>query len=335
MPFGPLKEVSNQTVFTLNNGVQIPGLGFGTFANEGAVGETYKAVTHALKAGYRHLDCAWFYKNEAEVGEAVRDFLKENASVKRSDIFICTKVWNHLHEPEEVKWSLENSLKNFGLDYVDLFLVHWPIAAEKNEEYMPKIGADGKYVIKKELTENPEPTWRAMEALYESGKARAIGVSNWTIADLQKMFKFAKVKPAVNQIEIHPFLPNEELVKFCQANDVLPSAYSPLGSQDQVPTTGEKVRTNKTLNEVADRSGHTLAQVLLAWGLRRGYAVLPKSSTPSRIDSNLLVPNLSDEDFETVNSVAKGRHTRFVNMKDTFGYNVWPQESVEAGTSVA
>lgn len=335
MPFGPLKEVSNQTVFTLNNGVKMPGVGFGTFANEGAVGETYKAVTHALKVGYRHLDCAWFYKNESEVGDAIRDFLKENPSVKRSDLFICTKVWNHLHEPEEVKWSLENSLKNFGLDYIDLFLVHWPIAAEKNEDYMPKIGPDGKYVIKKELTENPEPTWRAMEELYEAGKARAIGVSNWTIADLQKMFKFAKVKPAVNQIEIHPFLPNEELVKFCQENDVLPDAYSPLGSQDQVPTTGEKVRTNKTLNEVADRSGHTLAQVLLAWGLRRGYAVLPKSSTPSRIESNWQVPSLSDADFEAVNSVAKGRHTRFVNMKDTFGYNVWPEESVEAGTSVA
>lgn len=335
MPFGQLKEVSNQTVFTLNNGVKIPGLGFGTFANEGAVGETYKAVTCALKVGYRHLDCAWFYKNEAEVGEAVRDFLKENPSVKRSDLFICTKVWNHLHEPEEVKWSLENSLKNFGLDYIDLFLVHWPIAAEKDESYMPKIGADGRYVIKKELTENPEPTWRAMEELHKSGKARAIGVSNWTIPGLKKLFQFAKVKPAVNQIEIHPFLPNEELVKFCQENDVLPAAYSPLGSQDQVPTTGEKVRTNVTLNEVADRSGHTLAQVLLAWGLRRGYTVLPKSSTPSRIESNFQVPNLSDADFEAVNSVAKGRHTRFVNMKDTFGYNVWPEESVEAGTSVA
>ena len=129
-----------------------------------------------------------------------------------------------------------------------------------------------------------------------------------------------------HQIEVHPFLPNTELVKFCQENDVLPSAYSPLGSQDQVPTTGEKVRTNKVLNEVADRSGHTLAQVLLAWGLRRGYVVLPKSSTPSRIESNFQVPDLSDEDFQAVQDVAKGRHARFVNMKDTFGYDVWADE---------
>lgn len=325
-----------QHVFTLNNGVKMPGLGFGTFANEGAQGESYKAVKKALEVGYRHLDCAEFYKNEGEVGDAVRDFIKENpGKLRREDLFICTKVWNHMHEPVDVKRSLDESLRKLGTDYVDLFLVHWPIAAERTEDYQPKIGPDGKYVIKRELTENPEPTWRAMEEVYDAKKARAIGVSNWTIEGLKKLTSFARVKPAVNQIEIHPFLPNEALVRFCQENGVLPEAYSPLGSQDQVPNTGEKVRTNKTLNEVADRSGHTLAQVLLAWGLRRGYAVLPKSSTPSRIESNFQVPALSDEDFEAVNSVAKGRHTRFVNMKDEFGYNVWPEESPEAGTAVA
>ncbi|KAI8624341.1 Aldo/keto reductase [Xylariaceae sp. FL1651] len=315
------------TTFTLNNGVKIPALGFGTFASEGSKGESYKAVKCALEAGYRHLDCAWFYHNEDEVGEAIRDFLKENPSVKREDLFITTKVWNHLHEPEEVRWSLEDSLRNLGLDYVDLFIVHWPIAAERNADYTPKLGADGKYIIKKDLTENPEPTWRAMEALLASGKTRAIGVSNWTIPGLKKLLGFAKVKPQVNQIEVHPFLPNTELVNFCKANDIVVEAYSPLGSQDQVPGTGEKVRTNKTLNEVAERSGHTLAQVLIAWGLRRGYVVLPKSSTPSRIVSNAQIPELSDEDFEAVESVARGRHTRFVNMKDTFGYDVWPEEA--------
>lgn len=312
--------------FTLNNGVKIPAIGFGTFANEGAKGETYRAVTHALKTGYRHLDCAWFYQNEDEVGDAVQDFLSSTPSVKRSDLFITTKVWNHLHEPEEVKWSMEDSLKKLKTDYVDLYLVHWPIAAEKDDNYMPKIGADGKYVIKRDLTENPEPTWRAMEDLYTSGKARAIGVSNWTVPGLQKLLSFAKVKPAVNQIEIHPFLPNSPLVNFCFDHDILPAAYSPLGSQNQVPSTGEKVRTNPVLNEVAQRSGHTLAQVLLAWGLKRGYVVLPKSSTPERIESNFLVPDLSDEDFAAVEEVAKGRHVRFVNMKDTFGYDVWENE---------
>ncbi|OCL06190.1 Aldo/keto reductase [Glonium stellatum] len=317
---------ASSKTFKLNNGVLIPGIGFGTFANDGAKGETYRAVSHALKAGYRHLDCAWFYQNEDEVGDAVRDFLAQNPGVKRADLFITTKVWNHLHEPDEVKWSLENSLQQLRLDYVDLFLLHWPIAAEKDAQNMPRLGADGKYVIKHALTANPEPTWRAMEELYAAGKTRAIGVSNWTIRGLEQLLGFATVPPAVNQVEIHPFLPNGALVDFCLAHAVLPQAYSPLGSQDQVASTGEKVRTNAALNAVATGSGYTLAQVLLGWGLRRGYVVLPKSSTPERIVSNLQVPVLSDAEFEAVNRVAEGRHTRFVNMKDTFGYDVWADE---------
>lgn len=319
---------ASSKTYTLNNGVKIPAVGFGTFANEGAKGETYKAVSKALEVGYRHLDCAWFYQNEGEVGDALSDFLAKNSNVKREDIFICTKVWNHLHQPEDVKWSFQDSCRKLRVDYIDLFLVHWPIASEKNEDHSVKIGPDGKYVINKELTENPEPTWRAMEELAESGKARAIGVSNWTIEGLQKLLKIARIKPTVNQVEIHPFLPNSELIKFCYDNEILPEAYSPLGSQNQVPTTGETVREDATLNAVAKRSGHNLAQVLLAWGLKRGYAVLPKSSTPSRIESNFQIPELSDEDFNAVEDVARGRHVRFVNMKDTFGYDLWPGEKI-------
>jgi len=313
--------------YTLNNGVKIPAVGFVTFANEGAKGETYKAVTKALEVGYRHLDCAWFYQNEDEVGDALHDFISKNPSVKREDIFICTKVWNHLHEPEDVKWSFQDSCSKLKVDYIDLYLGRWPIAAEKSEDHTVKIGPDGKCVIKKELTENAEPTWRAMEELAESGKAKAIGVSNWTIPGLKKLLEFSRIKPTVNQIEIHPFLPNTELIKFCLDNQILPAAYSPLGSQNQVPSTGETVRENPQLNEVAKRSGHNLAQVLLAWGLRRGYVVLPKSSTPSRIESNFQIPELSDEDFNAIEEVARGRNFRFVNMKDTFGYDVWPEES--------
>ncbi|KAH7088283.1 NADP-dependent oxidoreductase domain-containing protein [Paraphoma chrysanthemicola] len=322
-----ITPTANSKTYKLSNGVSMPAVGFGTFANEGAKGETYTAVTHALQTGYRHLDCAWFYQNEEEVGDAVRDFLASTPNVTRQDLFICTKVWNHLHEPEQVQWSINSSLEKLKMDYIDLFLVHWPIAAESDDGHMPKLGADGKYIIKKGLTENPEPTWRAMEETCRSGKARAIGVSNWTIAGLKKLLSFAELKPTVNQIEIHPFLPNTDLVKFCQEHNILPAAYSPLGSQNQVPSTGEQVRTNPKLNEVAKRSGHDLAQVLLAWGLQRGYAVLPKSSTPKRIESNWQIPELSKDDFDAVDEVARGRHTRFVNMKDTFGYDVWPEEA--------
>lgn len=131
-------------LLTLNNGVQMPALGFGTFANEGSKGETHKAVIHALNAGYRHLDCAWFYQNEEEVGSGIREFLSQNPSVKREDIFITTKVWNHLHEPEDVEWSLKNSLEKLHTPYIDAFLIHWPIAAERNADRSVKIGSDGK-----------------------------------------------------------------------------------------------------------------------------------------------------------------------------------------------
>ena len=315
--------------YTLNNGVKIPAVGFGTFANEGAKGETYRAVSKALDVGYRHLDCAWFYNNEDGVGDALHDFLGKNPGVKREDIFICTKVWNHLHRPEDVRWSFEDSCAKLRVDYIDLYLVHWPSAAEKNEDHTVKLGPDGKYIINKELTEDPEPTWRAMEELAASGKAKAIGVSNWTIPLLKKLLQIARIKPTVNQIEIHPFLPNAELVQFCFDNQILPAAYSPLGSQNQVPSTGETVRENPKLNAVAEHSGHNLAQVLLAWGLRRGYIVLPKSSTPSRIESNFQIPELSDAEFAAVEDVARGRHVRFVNMKDTFGYDLFPEESTQ------
>lgn len=166
-----------------------------------------------------------------------------------------------------------------------------------------------------------------MEAIYESGKARALGVSNWTIQGLESLFKSAKIKPQVNQIEIHPFLPNTQLVDYCKSHGILPEAYSPLGSQNQIPSTGEKVSENMTLNMIARRKECTLAQILIAWGLRRGYVVLPKSSNLARISSNFQTVDLSEEEFQAINDVAEGKHFRFVNMKDTFGYNLWPEEN--------
>lgn len=319
--------MTGSPMIKLNNGKLMPALGFGTFASIGKPGETHNAVVAALEAGYRHLDCAWFYLNEDEVGTGIKQFLTAHPEVKREEIFVATKVWQHLHAPSDVEWSINDSLKKLQLDYVDLFLIHWPFAAEKNEDNTVKIGPDGKYIINHELTKDASPTWKAMEKLVEQGKAKSIGVSNWTIKDLDVLLSYAKIPPVVNQIEIHPFLPNDKLIKYCVDHNIVPVAYSPLGSQDQVPGTGEKVSTNKDLNAIAEKNGVSLAQVLIAWGLQRGYAVLPKSSNPERIKSNAKLIKLSPEDFEAVNKVAHGRCTRFVNMKDTFGYNVWPEES--------
>jgi diketogulonate reductase-like aldo/keto reductase len=184
-----------------------------------------------------------------------------------------------------------------------------------------------QYIIKHDLTRDPSPTWRAMEQLVKDGKTKSIGVSNWTIKDLEHLLSYASIPPAANQIEVHPFLPNTELLDYCIAHSIVPIAYSPLGSQDQVPGTNEKVSTNKDLLAIAQRNGITMAQLLIAWGIRRGYAVLPKSSNEERIKSNAKLVTLSDEDFEAVNKVSEGRCTRFVNMKNTFGYDVWPEEA--------
>jgi len=166
-----------------------------------------------------------------------------------------------------------------------------------------------------------------MESIYTRGLARSIGVSNFTEAGITQLLSFAEITPTMNQIEIHPFLPQDPLIAFCLAHNIIPVAYSPLGSQDQVPGTGEKVTTNKGLIKVAEDKGASLAQVLIAWGMRRGYAVLPKSSNPGRIESNASLVELTDAEFAAVNQVAKGRWSRFVNMKDTFGFNVWPEEN--------
>lgn len=184
-----------------------------------------------------------------------------------------------------------------------------------------------QYILRKELTENPEPIWRTLENLCKAGKARSIGVSNWTIPGLEALLKYAEIKPAINQVEIHPFLPNTKLIDYCRSHDILPVAYSPLGSQDQVPTTNERVSTNAEIIALAKRKGVSIAQILIAWGLRRGYVVLPKSSNDERIRSNFQVIELTDEDFEEVNKVAKERHCRFVNPKDMFGYDVWADDS--------
>jgi diketogulonate reductase-like aldo/keto reductase len=165
-----------------------------------------------------------------------------------------------------------------------------------------------------------------MEHLYESGKAKAIGVSNFTIKHLEHLLSVAKIPPHLNQVEVHPFLPNTELIDYCKKKNIQIVAYSPLGSQNQVPTTGERVSENPLLNETAKKGGHTLAQTLIAWGIKRGYAVLPKSSNPDRIKSNFKDYEMPEEEFAAINKVAEGRHFRFVNMKDEFGYDVWPEE---------
>jgi diketogulonate reductase-like aldo/keto reductase len=303
----------------LSSGGLIPALGFGTYAPFNEPGKSYESVRTALEAGYRHLDCAEYYLNEDEIGNAIYDFLQANPSLSRKDLFITTKVWNHLHEPKNVEWSLKKSLRELRIDYVDLFLVHWPIACKNDENMRPQKGPDGKFILDEYLTRHPEITWRAMEQLYEQGFTKSIGVSNWTISGLEDMLKYAKVKPSVNQVEIHPFLPNTALLEYCGSHNIVLEAYSPLGKL----TAGERLSVVPELSRVVERTGFTLAQILIAWGIQRGHVVLPKSFTPERIRSNLQLIQLNKDDFTAVNNFASEQNSRLVNIANDYGIDVW------------
>lgn len=222
----------------------MPMLGLGTWVLESK--DAYNAVLWALQAGYRHIDTAAYYENEREVGKAVKD-----SRIRQSEIFVTTKIRNEDHD--DPQGAFEKSLKRLGLDYLDLYLIHWPVK-ERNE------------------------TWRILEKLLEERKTRAIGVSNFTIRHLQQLLKNAKVVPAVNQVEFSPYLYQRELLDFCRKHDIQLEAYSPL-------TRGRKLRDQK-LVAVAQKYGKTPAQVLIKWALQHGLVVIPKSKSKERIIEN-------------------------------------------------
>ncbi|MBO0594820.1 aldo/keto reductase [Nesterenkonia sp. E16_7] len=267
-------------MITLNSGIQMPEIGFGTGK------ATPEAMVAALHAGYRLLDTAQMYGNEAEVGEAVR-----RSGVERAEVFATTKLNNGNHDPDAVRETFAESLKTLGFDYVDLFLMHWP---------MPMLDID--YV----------DTWSAMVKLCEDGRARAVGVSNFQPAQLERLIEATGVTPAVNQIEMHPYFPNEEVRAFCQERGIVVQAWSPLARTDQF--------ADPVLTEIAQRLGVTPAQVMLRWHLQRGVVAIPKSSSPERIASNrdLYSFVLSEQDMAAIATLDQGEDGRRGGHPDTF-----------------
>lgn len=297
----------SDTVFTLNTGAKIPAIGLGTW--QSAPGEVKAAVAHAIKSGYRHIDCAYAYSNEDEVGEGIKEGVAA-IGIRREDLFITTKLWCTYHT--RVAENLDMSLKSLGLDYVDLYLMHWPVAMNPNgnHEKFPK-NPDG--TRDHVLSRKPVDTYKDMEKLVASGKTRAIGVSNFSRKFLEQLLPKVDIVPAVNQIENHPLLPQQEIVDFCREKGIIVEAYSPLGS------TGSPLMKKEVVIKVAEQTGASPGTILLSYHVARGVVALPKSVTPSRIEQNLKVVTLSSEQLSALEEISKTDGERLVYPE--FGVN--------------
>ena len=256
---------------TLNNGTKIPSIGVGVFRVEDAH-VAYETVKTALSVGYRHIDTAMIYGNEEAVGKAIRD-----SGIPREEIFLTTKLWNDDQRSGKVEEAMEASLKRLGMEYVDLYLVHWPV----KETYVN--------------------VWRKMEAIYKSGKAKAIGVSNYQTHHLSDLLKEAEVIPAVNQIECYPYLSQVSTIQFCLERDIRPEAWGPLGAGKS------DILSNPVIQGIAKERNLTPAQVILGWNLERGVIVIPKSIHKERLIENLKCTDfeLTDKDMTRISALNK------------------------------
>ncbi len=270
----------------------MPVLGFGTLIPDAAT--TISATRHALEAGFRHFDCAERYRNEAEVGEALQAGLAAG-SIDRADIFVTTKLWNTNHRPERVEAAFEGSLNRLRLDYLDLYLIHTPYAFQPGEEQDPR-DQNGDVIYDRGVT--LLDTWRAMESLVDSGRCRAIGLSDVGLKELIPLYESARIKPAAIQIESHPYLPETELLEFCKEHDIVFLAFAPLGH-------GIKpgLLEDPTILAIAERVGKTPAQVLLAWAVQRGTALLTTPKTAARARENFDISSLPEDAFEAINQI--------------------------------
>ena len=281
----------HRTIPLATGGKEMPAVGFGTLIPDPAT--TKRAVAKALSVGFRHFDCAERYRNEEAVGEAIAEAIADG-TVQREDLFVTTKLWNTNHRPERVKAALEASLRRLKLDYLDAYLIHTPYAFLPGEELDPR-DENGQVIYDAGIS--LIETWHALEALVESGRCRSIGLSDITLDKLKEIVANARIMPAIVQVESHPYLPEWELLDYCQANGIVLLAFAPLGHAME-----PNLLTDPVITGIADRVNKTPAQVALAWAVQRGTAFLTTSIKPLRIEENFAISALPDQEMVRIRS---------------------------------
>ncbi|KAM7534301.1 hypothetical protein Aperf_G00000117062 [Anoplocephala perfoliata] len=292
----------------LNNGHTIPQLAFGTFDAPKEV--TVNAVKAAFDAGYRHIDCAMIYGNEKEVGQGIAESLKKHG-LRREDIFITSKLWGDRHDPKVVRETCEESIRNLGLDYLDLYLIHWPVSYHNREGVQPDLNNPNTLVYEDHKLED---TWCAMEKLVSAGLVKSVGVSNFNKRQIEHIIKNGKIIPAVNQVEVNLHCLNTKLIEFCQSKNIVVEGYSPFGSPGFHKNLSNPILQLKAVTEVAKIHNRTPAQVIVRHGLQRDIVVIAKSVTVERIHSNYNVLDfeLSEEEMDRLNQA--GQNERLVKI---------------------